>query len=33
MTGNTVAIGTTSSASAAALGDKSWLTLLTGGLN
>jgi phospholipid/cholesterol/gamma-HCH transport system substrate-binding protein len=33
VTGNTVAIGTTSSASAAALGDKSWLTLLTGGLN
>lgn len=33
MTDNTVAIGTTSSASAAALGDKSWLTLLTGGLN
>jgi len=33
VTGNTVAIGDTSAASAAALGDKSWLTLLTGGLH
>jgi phospholipid/cholesterol/gamma-HCH transport system substrate-binding protein len=32
MTGNTVAIGSTSGASAALLGDKSWVTLLTQGL-
>jgi phospholipid/cholesterol/gamma-HCH transport system substrate-binding protein len=32
-TGNTVALGDTSNASAATLGDKSWLTLLTGGLH
>jgi phospholipid/cholesterol/gamma-HCH transport system substrate-binding protein len=32
-TGNTVALGDTSTASAATLGDKSWLTLLTSGLH
>ena len=32
-TGNTVALGDTSTAGAATLGDKSWLTLLTGGLH
>jgi phospholipid/cholesterol/gamma-HCH transport system substrate-binding protein len=32
-TDNTVAIGATSATSAALLGDKSWLTLLTNGLH